>query len=372
MRRSDLSVCSAMAMTVFGVLAGTARAEVPVVAVDIPPVHALAARVMEGMGEPQLILPPGSSPHSASLRPSEAGMLEGADVVFWVGPELAPWLGDTLETLAGDAEVVELLEVEGTRVLEFREGPVFAEHDHGDEDHDHDEAHAHDEDDHGDHDHDEGQDHADHDDHDHEAHDDEAGHDHEDEHAEHDGHDEDHAHDDGHGHSHDGIDPHAWLDPVNAQAWVAAMAETLAEADPENAETYRANAEAARGELDALIGEIEAQLDGAEDATFFVFHDAYHYFEARFGVEAMGSLSLSDASDPSPRRLAEIRDTIRAEGAHCVFAEPQFDDGIVSAVADGSGASVAVIDPLGVGLETGAGLYPALLRELSAAFADCR
>ncbi len=368
MRRSDLSVCSAMAMTVFGVLAGTARAEVPVVAVDIPPVHALAARVMEGVGEPQLILPPGSSPHSASLRPSEAGMLEGADVVFWVGPELAPWLGDTLETLAGNAEVVELLEVDGTRVLQFREGPVFGAHEHGDDDHDH----GHDDADHDDHDHEahgDADDHADEHAHDDHGHDEDHGHD---DHGHDEDHDETHAHDDGHGHSHDGIDPHAWLDPVNAQAWVAAMAETLAEADPENAETYRANAEAARGELDALIGEIETQLEGAEGATFFVFHDAYHYFEARFGVEAMGSLSLSDASDPSPRRLAEIRDTIRAEGAHCVFAEPQFDDGIVSAVADGSGATVAVIDPLGVGFETGAGLYPALLRELSTAFADCR
>jgi zinc transport system substrate-binding protein len=75
-------------------------ADVPRVAVDIAPVHSLVARVMEGVGTPDLILPPGASPHEYSLRPSEAAALQEADIVFWMGEDLTPWMEDAVETLA--------------------------------------------------------------------------------------------------------------------------------------------------------------------------------------------------------------------------------------------------------------------------------
>ncbi|PIP97144.1 MAG: zinc transporter, partial [Rhodobacterales bacterium CG18_big_fil_WC_8_21_14_2_50_71_9] len=83
-------------------LSGTAMAA-PQVATDIAPVHALAARVMAGVGAPSLIVPPGASPHGYALRPSEAAALERADVVFWVGAALTPWLEGAIDALAGDA-----------------------------------------------------------------------------------------------------------------------------------------------------------------------------------------------------------------------------------------------------------------------------
>jgi zinc transport system substrate-binding protein len=148
-------------------MGGTAYADTPQVAVDIAPVHSLVARVMDGVGTPDLIVQPGASPHEYSLRPSEAAALQDADLVFWIGPDLTPWLTDTIETLAPDAAVTALLEADGTIKLEFREGALFEAHDHGnDEDHDEEgqEGHA----------------------------DEEAGH-------------------DDHGHS--AYDPHAWLSP---------------------------------------------------------------------------------------------------------------------------------------------------------------
>ena len=355
-------------------LGGTALADVPNVAVDIAPVHSLVARVMDGVGTPSLIVQQGASPHGYSLRPSEAAALQDADLVFWIGEDLTPWMEGAVETLAEDAAVTTLLEADGTTLLDFREGALFEAHDHGDhEDHDHDE-HAeaeeasHDDHDHDDHDHDHGDDHAEaedaaHDDHDHD-------HDHGDDHA-HDDHDHDHGHDDHAGHDHGEHDPHAWLSPRNASVWLNVIAGQLSAADPDNAGTYFANAAAAREEMEALSAEIAATLEPVRGGSFIVFHDAYQYFETDFDFPASGAISLSDASDPSPARIAEIQGRIQAEGVDCVLSEPQFNPGLVATVLDGTEAKTSVIDPLGAELEPGPALYPQLLRNMAATFAEC-
>ena len=341
---------------------GTAMADVPSVAVDIAPVHSLVARVMDGIGEPNLIVRPGASPHGYSLRPSEAAALQEADLVFWIGEDLTPWLEGAIETVAADATVTSLLEAEGTTLLEFREGALFEAHDHG-----HDEHEDHEHEDHGDHEghgHDE---HADHDDHDH----DHAGHDdHDHDKEEHD----DHGHDDHAGHDHHdhgAHDPHAWLSPQNVSVWLNVIAAQLSSADPENAGAYFANAAAARAEMEALSAEINATLDPVRGGSFVVFHDAYQYFEADFDFPASGAISLGDASDPSPARIAEIQGRVRSEGVDCVLAEPQFNPGIVATVLEGTNAKTGVMDPLGAELEPGSDLYPQLIRGLADALAKC-
>ncbi len=149
-------------------MGGAAYADTPRVAVDIAPVHSLVARVMAGIGEPDLIIQPGASPHEYSLRPSEASALQAANLVFWIGPDLTPWLTDTIETLASDAVATKLMEADGTIELEFREGALFEAHDHGDDHGDDDDHDDHgDDDDHDDHgDDDDHDDHGDDDDHD--------------------------------------------------------------------------------------------------------------------------------------------------------------------------------------------------------------
>lgn len=318
-----------------GVALAAPAAAAPRVATDIPAVHSLAARVMAGVSEPELVLPPGASPHGYAMKPSEAELLQEADVVLWVGAELTPWLARAVETLAPQAVSIELLDAPGVTRLPFREGATFEAHDH---DHDHAEAEDHD--------------------HDHAA---EAEHDH----------DHEHDHADDHDHDHGGIDPHAWLDPVNAKAWLDAMAGALSSADPANASTYFANAAAGKTELDALIAEIEADLAPLEGAGFVVFHDAYHYFEARFGIEAAGAIALGDAAPPSPARIAEIRETISDLDVTCVFREPQFAPGLVATVIEGTDARTGELDPLGAGLELGPELYPTLLLNLGDELVAC-
>ncbi|WP_208354425.1 zinc ABC transporter substrate-binding protein [Pseudaestuariivita rosea] len=337
---------------VTALMCGTAMADVPNVAVDIAPVHSLVARVMDGVGTPNLILPPGASPHEYSMRPSEAAALQDADIVVWMGEDLTPWMEDAVETLASGASVMTLLEADETTLLDFREGALFEAHSHGDDTHDHGhEEHAktasHDHShDHGDHAHD---DHG-HDDHDH-------------------GHEE-HAHDD-HDHAHGAHDPHAWLSPANAKAWLNLIAAELSAADPDNASTYFANAAAARAEMEALTTEVNQILDPVRGRNFIVFHDAYQYFETDFDFPASGAISLSDATDPSPARVAEIQGRVRNEGTDCVLAEPQFNEGLVTTVLDGTDASTGVIDPLGVDLDPGPALYPQLIRNMARTLAEC-
>ena len=321
-------------------------ADVPKVTVDIAPVHSLVSSVMKGVGKPDLIIPAGASPHEYQLKPSNAKSLEDADVVFWIGEDLTPWLEKGLESLAKDASITSLLGVDGIELLSFREGALFEAHDHGDHD---------DHDDHG------KKKHDDHDDHDHgkKKHDDHKDHD---DHDDHDGHE---------GHAHGEHDPHAWLSPKIAKVWLNSIAAKLSEVDPDNAATYFSNAKSARDNIDALVSEVNSILDPIREKKFVVFHDAYQYFEKDFGISASGAISLGDASDPSPARLAEIRKRVVDEAVECVLAEPQYKQGLVKAVVEGTNANTAVIDPLGVKLETGPSLYENLIRNLATNLAKC-
>jgi zinc transport system substrate-binding protein len=320
-----------------GVLfAGPAAALEGVVA-SIKPVHSLVAAVMEGVATPQLLVKGAASPHAYSMRPSEAAMLERAPVVFWVGEGVETFLEKPLDSLAGNAQVVELAEAPGITLLDVREGGAFEPHGHGDED-----------------------DHAGHDDDDH-------GHG-----EEHHAHDDDHAHgDDHHDHADGGKDMHIWLDPENARLMVRQIVAVLSEADPENAEVYNENAAALDMRFDELIAETAAKLVDMRGRPFIVFHDAYHYFEQRFDIPAAGSITVSPEQVPGAQRLEQIRAKISEVEATCVFSEPQFEPRLIQVVTEGTSARAGVLDPLGAELEDGPDLYFTLMGNLAGSLSEC-
>ena len=201
-----------------------ALAEVPSVVTTIKPLHALVAAVMGDLGTPALIVKGAASPHSYSLKPSDAQALQAANLVFWTGHGLELFLEDSIDTLAPKATIVELSKAPGIELLPPRETGTFEHHDHDEEEH--------------------------------------AGEAHADEHE--------------HGEEQD---LHFFLDPANAKVMVATIADSLVAADPEHADTYRANAAKETADLDALIAETEASLAPIKDRPFVVFHDAYQYFE---------------------------------------------------------------------------------------------
>jgi zinc transport system substrate-binding protein len=290
-----------------GLGSAPALAEISVAA-TIKPVHSLVAAVMAGVGEPDLVLDGPASPHVTALRPSQARMVENAAVVFAVGEGLEAFLHKLMEA-DGGTRIVELAEAPGVERLEYRD------------------ADAHDE-------------------------------------NEDDG-------DDAHDHGHGGMNPHVWLDPDNAKAMAAHIASVLGTADPANADVYADNAEALARDLEALQSEIAAKLAPVKERPFLVFHDAYHYFEARFGLNGLGAIVLNPETPPGARRLQEIRHRIEEAGVACVFSEPQFEVGYVTTVLDGTGARTASLDPLGVKVEPGANAYSRIMTELTDALAGC-
>lgn len=298
-----------------------AFAAVPNVVVSIKPLHSLVASVMAGVGEPKLIVDGVGSPHTYSMKPSNASDLAGADLVFWAGDHLEAFLVKPLETLAGKATVVELIEAPGLTRLKFREGGPFDAHTHAGEGH-------------------------------------EAGHEAHEE-AEHD-HDE-----------HDGFDMHFWLDPLNAKALTAEIETRLAAADPENAATYKANAEKLDARLDALMAKTQAEIAPVKDKPFIVFHDAYQYFEHRFGVRAAGSITVSPESMPGVQRVAAIQKKVADLGATCVFAEPQFEPKLIAVVTEGTKAHTGTLDPEGAALSNGPDLYFQLIDGIASSLTSC-
>lgn len=300
-----------------------AKPAVPVVA-SIMPIHSLVAGVMDGVGKPFLLVPGGASPHSFALRPSDARKLVAAKVVFWVGPLLETFLVRPLNALTKDATVVTLAEADGVRRLPFRAGGPWEAHDH---------------------DHDVGGD----------------------------GHDEDAAHDHDHDHDHDehAIDEHVWLDPMNAVAFVGAIAAALEHADPANAAAYRSNAGRLVGKLHALDAELRRTLAPVRGKPYIVFHDAYQYFDTRYGLHPAGSITVSPELSPGAKRLVAIRRKIRTDKAVCVFAEPQFQPKLVRTVVEGTGARTGTLDPLGAQLTPGPNAYFQLLRGLAKDLIAC-
>jgi len=299
-------------------LAGTAMAMDGVVA-SIKPIHSLVAAVMGDTGTPDLLVKGAGSPHTYSLRPSEARMLEEAKVVFWVGDKLETFLAKPLQSLAANATVVTLSETPGLTLLDVREGGAFEHHDH--------------------------------------------------DHEPHDGHD--HDGDDDHDHDHGSKDMHLWLDPENARVIVKEVAKTLSKTDPSNASTYEQNAEAVDQRLATLIEETKAGLARVKDKRFIVFHDAYHYFEDRFELQPAGSISVNPEAPPSAQRVKEIQERIAEVDAACVFAEPQFEPRIVTVVTEGANAKAGQLDPLGANLDDGPNLYFDLIRNRATSFASC-
>jgi zinc transport system substrate-binding protein len=191
---------------------------------------------------------------------------------------------------------------------------------------------------------------------------------------EHEKHDDEHEHEahDHEGHDHEGVDPHAWLEPENARIWLGLIAESLATVDPAQAEIYRANAKAAQTDVTAIEADVVTILAPVKDKPFAVAHDAYGYFAAHFGLQNEGSLRMGDAAPSGAAHLSALQETLKTDGALCVFPEANHTDASVRQMAEATGARLgAPLDPEGSMLTPGPALYGNLMRGLANNMADC-
>ena len=301
-------------------LSFSAKADIKVVT-TIKPLHSLISSVMEGVGKPSLIIEGTSNPHTFVFKPSHAQMLEDADIVFWIGEDLEAFMEKPLDSLAGNATKISFMELSSIEKLKFREENIFDDHDdHGHDDHDG----------------------------------------HEDEHEGHDGHD---------GHHHGEFDAHIWLDPSNAIEMVLEISHELSEIDPDNAAKYEQNANKAIASLNNLINEINSSIP--KDASYIVFHDAYQYFENRFGVSSAGALTLNPDVLPGAKQIDAIQDLIQDENIKCIFSEPQYNPKIIETLAADMKISTGIMDPLGAFIDQGPEMYQNLILDIANSLKDC-
>ena len=313
-----LNKISKLTITIFLIfgLKSSVNADVNVVT-SIKPIHSLASYVMDGVGKPDVIVDGYNSPHGFSLKPSHAKMIEKADLIIWVGEDLEAFLEKPLNTIAKKAVNVEIMDLSGVKKLKFREKNIFEGHD--------DHGHGHKE--------------KKHDDHGHE------------------------------GHAHGEHDPHVWLDPMNAKVIIKEIEQQLVKLDPDNSSKYKANSKKAQSELDNLTKNIKRDLKG--NLRFVVFHDAYQYFENRFGIKVLGALTVNPDVLPGAEQLSEIREVIEHEKVNCLFSEPQFNPAIIKSIAKDTKIKTGVLDPLGATLDKGKGMYSELLQSMYASFKGC-
>lgn len=302
-----------LAVIMTGSLAQASERTTLRVVADIAPVHSLISRVMDGIGQPDLLIQRGASPHHYALRPSDAAALQAAELVIYVGAGLTPWLEPRLAVLAKKATFLELAAMPDSILLGYRHQdffheaePIASTTESGD-----------------------------------------------------------------HDHAHGTIDPHLWLDPENARRWLDHIAGALSDLDPVHADRYFGNAAEGKKEITEVVGEIEDQFAQLENDAFIVFHDAYQYWEARFGFRVRGSILPADASTPSPKRLKKLRSLVEDGEVGCVLAEPQFDSDLIESVFDNQQVKVGLIDPEGAHLALGSMLYTHLLLGIAAEVKKC-
>lgn len=283
----------------------TAAVAGPKVVASILPLHSLVAGVMDGVGEPELLLKGVNSEHSSSYSPQQISDLAHADLVFIISDNLEVKLGEISGSEAVNGkEFVKLNLLPGIITHKIRIGGQWEV--------DSDEPAA-------------------------------AG----------------------------NADPHVWLDPENAKVITSAIADSLIQVDSEHAQTYKENAAKQIAALGQLDRDISIELAPVKNKPFIVFHDAYQYFEHRYGLKAAGSISDFAATPPSAARLEEVRSKIKSTHAACVFKEPQFSDAAVTAVTEGTDAKLGVLDPLGATFMSGRDAYGQLMRELAKNITEC-
>jgi zinc transport system substrate-binding protein len=295
-----------------------AKAEVRVLT-SIKPLQLIAAAVQEGVGQPDVLLPPGASPHHYALRPSDVRRVRDADLLYWIGPDLESFLPRVLT--GRDKPSVVVQDIPGLYLRHFGSNDA-ADGEHQD-------------------------DHADHADHPQAA--------------------DEHDHD----HRPGSLDAHLWLQPANARVIAAKIATDLALADPANAARYQANVDAFGKRLDALDQRLKPRLSGLVGKPYFVFHEAYDYFEAAYGLKHAGVFSVLGEVQPGAQHVAAMRERLQQAGPSCVFNEPPFRPRLAQTLTAGLPVILAELDAMGGTLPVDAGGYEALLNNLAGELAGC-
>jgi zinc transport system substrate-binding protein len=286
-------------------LIGSAQAEVRVLT-SIKPLQLIAAAVQDGVAIPEVLLPPGASPHNYALRPSDVRKVQSVDLLYWIGPDMEGFMprvlnGRTLPSVA-------VQDLPGLKLRHFAED----NHSHAEEADEHD-----------------------------------------------------------HDHRPGTLDAHLWLSPANARVIAAKIAADLGAADPANAAHYQRNLKAFDERLDALDARLKKRLAGVEGKPYFVFHEAFDYFEDAYGLKHAGVFSVAAEVQPGAQHVAAMRARLQEVGKTCVFSEPPLRPRLAETLVAGLPVKLAELDALGGYTPATAQGYEQVLEKLGNDLAGC-
>ena len=279
------------------------------VVASIKPLGFIASAIADGVTNTEVLLPDGASEHDYALKPSDVKRLQGADLVVWVGPDMEAFMQKSVRQLP-EQKQLELSALATVKPLLMKgSDDDGSDHDHGDKS------------------------------------------------------DEDHHHGD--------YNLHIWLSPEVAQRSAVAIHDKLVELMPEHRAKLDANLRdftSGLADADKQVGSVLAPVKGK---GYFVFHDAYGYFEKHYGLTPLGHFTVNPEIQPGAQRLHKIRTELVEHKAVCVFAEPQFRPAVIHAVAQGTQVRTGSLDPLGIGVVLGKDSYMQFLTQLSDQYASC-
>ncbi|WP_414922731.1 zinc ABC transporter substrate-binding protein ZnuA [Pseudomonas sp. IT-P294] len=286
-------------------LIGSAHADVKVLT-SIKPLQLIAAAVQDGVAIPEVLLPPGASPHNYALRPSDVRKVQSVDLLYWIGPDMEGFLPRVLNGRSLPSVAVQ--DLPGLKLRRFAEDS----HSHAEEADEHD-----------------------------------------------------------HDHRPGSLDAHLWLSPVNARVIAAKIATDLSAADPANAARYQSNLKAFDERLDALDIRLKKRLAAVEGKPYFVFHEAFDYFEDAYGLKHTGVFSVAAEVQPGAQHVAAMRARLQEVGKTCVFSEPPLRPRLAETLVAGLPVKLAELDALGGYTPATAQGYEQVLEKLGNDLAGC-
>ncbi|WP_039660044.1 MULTISPECIES: zinc ABC transporter substrate-binding protein ZnuA [Pantoea] len=298
------------ALTVSALLTLPAQANV---VASLKPVGFIAAAIADGVTPVEVLLPDGASEHDYSLRPSDAKRLKNADLVVWVGPEMEAFMAKSAAELPAQKNLA-MVNIDGVKPLLISGGEDEEEH---------------------------------------------AAEKSEDQDA------------DAHHHHHGEFNMHLWLSPEIARKTAVAIHGKLLELMPQDKAKLDANLQQFEVALADTDKRVSAQLAPVKDKGYFVFHDAYTYFEKHYGLSPTGHFTVNPEIQPGAQRLHQIRTQLVEQKAVCVFAEPQFRPAVIDAVSRGTQVRKGTLDPLGTDISLAKDSYVKFLSQLSSQYESC-
>ncbi|WP_044173692.1 zinc ABC transporter substrate-binding protein ZnuA [Phytobacter massiliensis] len=310
MLQKNTLLCAALSTALLAGVTSTANAAV---VASLKPLGFIASAIADGVTTTEVLLPDGASEHDYSLRPSDVKRLQNADLVFWVGPDMEAFMEKSARQIPANRQV-QMQALSEVQPLLIKGGD--------DDEHDH------------------------------------EGHDHGGE-----NHDEHHHHGD--------YNMHLWLSPEIARMSAVAIHQKLVELMPQSRARLDANLKDFEAKLAQTDKQVGSELAPVKGKGYFVFHDAYGYFEKHYGLTPLGHFTVNPEIQPGAQRLHQIRTQLVEQKATCVFAEPQFRPAVVEAVARGTSVRMGTLDPLGTSIKLGKESYSQFLSLLSTQYASC-